>query len=444
MLHRLNLLAGLFLAVFAINASQATAQNVTVVEGFAFPRQATSEFKLPETPPVSAEDAGNIASAKLVAGTQDFNSGPLRVLFDGAVPQHQDEPQSNFFLAGNDPGKLLIDIGREVELRQFNTYSWHPFLRGPQVYTLYGYTGPVAGDEEPTVSENLEDAASGWAQIAEVDTRRKFADAGGQYGVSVRAANDGVIGKYRYLLMAISSTDDRRRDSQTFYSEIDIVDGQTYEKKKNVRQVDVLDIDGKYQISFDTTEVPEVRGWVDDVLKPICKEWYPKIARMLPSEGYEAPDSFTIYFHKDMSGVANASGRRINCAGPWFLRNLNGEAPGSVVHEMVHIVQQYSGRRGRNRNPGWMVEGVADYIRWFLYEPEKNRPRPNPRRANYDDSYRTTAAFLNFVMNQYDKKLVEKMNVAMREGRYSDSLWTEITGKNPDVLWDEYVKTLDQ
>ena len=36
-----------------------------------------------------------------------------------------------------------------------------------------------------------------------------------------------------------------------------------------------------------------------------------------------------------------------------------------MVHETVHCVQQY---RTRN-NAHWLVEGIADYIRFFKYEP---------------------------------------------------------------------------
>jgi hypothetical protein len=168
------------------------------------------------------------------------------------------------------------------------------------------------------------------------------------------------------------------------------------------------------------------------------------IVEMLPSEGYTAPQRFTIVFHKDMRGVANASGRRINCAGPWFERNLEGEAVGAVVHEMVHIVQQYGGRRSGNRNPGWMVEGLADYIRWFLYEPEDKRPRPNPARAKYTDSYRITGAFLNYLVENHDKEIVTKFNAAMRAGKYAPELWKEYTGKTVDELWTEYIKTLEK
>jgi hypothetical protein len=89
-----------------------------------------------------------------------------------------------------------------------------------------------------------------------------------------------------------------------------------------------------------------------------------------------------------------------------------------------------------------MVEGLADYIRWFLYEPEDKRPRPNPARAKYTDSYRTTAAFLAYVTQTHDKEIIKKFNTAMREGKYSEDLWKQYTGKTVDELWADYVETL--
>ena len=206
---------------------------------------------------------------------------------------------------------------------------------------------------------------------------------------------------------------------------------------------DVLSVAGKYEIVFDTSQVPEIKPWVDKTLKPVCAEWYPKIVEMLPSEGYTAPRRFTIVFHKDMPGVANAGGTRVNCAGPWFMKNLKGEAAGAVVHELVHIVQQYPRVRDRaKRNPGWLVEGLADYIRWMLYEPAEKRRRINPARAKYTDSYHVTGAFLDHVVRTHDKEFVKKLNAVMRQGKYTPDVWKELTGKTVDELWADYVTGL--
>ena len=215
-----------------------------------------------------------------------------------------------------------------------------------------------------------------------MDTRPKEGQPGGQYAVNISESSGAAIGKYRHLLLDVSRTDDSPFGN-TFYSEIDVNDGREHAPPSEPAPSppDVITVAGKYEIAFDTSQIPEIKEWVDKTLKPVCEKWYPMIVEMLPSEGYTAPAKFTIVFHADMRGVANASGSRINCAGPWFMRNLDGEAAGAVVHEMVHIVQQYRRGRGGNRNPGWMVEGLADYIRWFLYEPKDKRPRPNPAQS---------------------------------------------------------------
>ena len=194
----------------------------------------------------------------------------------------------------------------------------------------------------------------------------------------------------------------------------------------------------KYEIDIDYTETPELKEWVEGKLRPTLEKWYPIIVEELPSKGFSAPRRLTVTFKKKMRGVAYTSGTHVVCAGPWFQANLDGEAPGAVVHELVHVVQQIPNRDC----PSWLIEGVADYVRWFQYEPESKRPRPDPQRAKVTDSYRTTAAFLYYLAEKHDKRIVVKLNAAMRESRYREELFKEYAGKDLDDLWQEYVETL--
>jgi hypothetical protein len=204
-----------------------------------------------------------------------------------------------------------------------------------------------------------------------------------------------------------------------------------------------IEIHGKF-VTMDLTDAPDLKEWAEAKLLPVCEEWYPKIVAMLPSDGFTAREHFTVRFRDGMGGTpASTSGGRISCNTEWFRRQLDREAVGAVVHEMVHVVQAYGRARRDNpeaaRNPGWMVEGVADYIRWFLFEPEKRGAEVrNPARAKYDGSYRVTANFINWVTDTYDKDLVRKMNAAMREGRYREELWKEYTGKTVAELGAEW------
>lgn len=205
---------------------------------------------------------------------------------------------------------------------------------------------------------------------------------------------------------------------------------------------------GKYQITIDSTGSPDLQRWAADELAPVVAKWYPLIVRMLPSQDYEAPRKVSIRISDDIRGVAYTSGDRVSCNGAWFRRNLEGEAKGAVVHELVHVVQQYRGWRRapqEARPPGWLVEGIPDYIRWFLYEPESGGALIGPRRADrseHDASYRISANFLNWASNNYGASLVPKLNARLRTGKYRASFWEEYTRKPLDELASAWKESL--
>ncbi len=110
---------------------------------------------------------------------------------------------------------------------------------------------------------------------------------------------------------------------------------------------------------------------------------------------------------------------------------------GMIVHEMVHVVQSYP-----KYDPVWLVEGIADYVRWFYYEPADKRPHPNPAKVTARDSYRTTGAFLFWASNKYDVNLVPKLNAALTTNTYQESMFKDSTGKTLDELNLEWLDSL--
>jgi len=192
------------------------------------------------------------------------------------------------------------------------------------------------------------------------------------------------------------------------------------------------------EIIMDTTEAPDMRAWAEKI-QPTLAAWYPRIVAALPSDGYTAPTRVNIKF-MTRDGVAFTVGTQIVCCNPWIKNNRRGESTGAIIHELVHVVQQYHHRGARN--PGWLVEGIADYIRWFQYEPASQRPHPDPAHSKYSDSYRTTAAFLDWVTGTGHPDLVQRLNTACREGKYTDDLWKQITGKALADLGDEWKASL--
>lgn len=418
---------------------------------------ASAAFRFANVPPASQNDAASKATFTLVSGQRDRNGGDLAVLHDGSVPTEEDQPASNFFFnAGLDGGRLLVDLGSAIDIKQVNTYSWHPGSRGPQVYGLYASDGSDgAFNSQP--QKGTDPQTCGWKLIAKVDARPQQGEIGGQYGVSI-SDSAGLLGKYRYLLFDVSRTEGDDPFGNTFFSEIDVVDPTTTPAPVGAgqsvgegRREAVEAEGGKYQIVIDTTDTPDLADWATKELAPVVREWYPKLVKMLPSEGYEAPTRVSITFSADMQGVAATGGTRVRCAAAWFRQNLKGEAKGAVVHELVHVVQNYGIARRNNpnatRTPGWLVEGICDYIRWFLYEPETHGAEITARniaRAQYDASYRVTGNFLNWVTNTYDKDVVVKLNAAAREGRYSEDLWKDATGHTVQELGAEWKAALEK
>lgn len=312
--------------------------------------EATPRFKFKTVPSPAGSSEAAAARFIIVDGDPDDASGDLKVLHDGKMPSEEDQPETNFFFAqGEDGGRLEIDMGKAVEVKQVNTYSWHPGTRGPQVYKLYAADGAGTGfNAQP--KRATDPAKCGWKLLAKVDTRPTAGDVGGQYGVSV-ADSAGAIGKYRYLLLDISATETDDAFGNTFYSEIDVIDTagskpREAEAAARKRLISKSPAAAAYQITIDYTDAPELKDWVEKKLQPTADQWYPRLIAALPSKDYKAPTTVAVAITNGYGGVAATGGNHVACNASWFKRNYNGEALGAVVHELVHVVQRYGGRAG--------------------------------------------------------------------------------------------------
>ena len=184
-------------------------------------------------------------------------------------------------------------------------------------------------------------------------------------------------------------------------------------------------------VTVDTTDAPEMAAFGGRV-KAVIEAWCPKIVAALPSDGFTGPKNISVVFRRDYKGVAECSGDRIKASADWFTKHPDDL--GAFVHELTHAVQHYD----RGRRPGWLTEGIADYVRFYLYEPASARPHPAADKAQFDASYRTTAAFLDWCQRTYDPALVRELNAACREARYTSDLWKQRTGKTADALGAEW------
>jgi len=137
------------------------------------------------------------------------------------------------------------------------------------------------------------------------------------------------------------------------------------------------------------------------------------------------------------SGVA-ATGGGVVRYNPKWLKD-HPEDIDVVTHEVMHIVQSY----GRANNPGWLTEGIADYVRYtFGVNNVKGKwTMPELKEGHsYTSSYRITARFFVWIEQNGHPTIVDELDKACRTHTYTPELWKTLTGKTLDELWADYVK----
>ncbi|MCM5528632.1 basic secretory family protein [Parasegetibacter sp. NRK P23] len=179
----------------------------------------------------------------------------------------------------------------------------------------------------------------------------------------------------------------------------------------------------------------------DPVLVPVVKkveaffyEVYPMIHERYGKRGGNEGWEVYVRFDPELTNVpAYASDGKLTFSNEWFKKNPNDI--GVLTHEAIHLLQK-DYQRGV---PGWLVEGMADYIR-HTYKKIAHEAFPLPadtKTRNYTDAYRVTARFLNWMEVQspgFNDYLHHRM---MRE-RYNEAMIEEKMGMGLDALWQLY------
>lgn len=161
----------------------------------------------------------------------------------------------------------------------------------------------------------------------------------------------------------------------------------------------------------------------------LVKEWEPKVAAILGTAEAKRPKRLTIRF-KDMDGVAFWDGKAITVSTRYAAKHPDDVM--LVVHELTHVLQGY------RRIPGWMTEGIADYVRFGVAEGGKFGIRIDPAKNKPRDSYRVTG----YLILQAEKRspgLVKKLHLAGVSGGDVEKVWAEHCGKTIDETWAEVV-----
>lgn len=174
----------------------------------------------------------------------------------------------------------------------------------------------------------------------------------------------------------------------------------------------------------------------DPALKQRMIETFFKVYPVLAKDfNKNADKAVTFSIDTAYKGVAATGGGRIVYNPEWFVKH-----PGDidvVTHEVMHVVQNY----GNGGGPGWLTEGIADYVR-FKYGVDNPGAgwtlTPFKPEQSYKNAYRITARFLNWLETHGNKGIVVKLDNIMRSHTYAATVWKDLTGKTVDELWAAY------
>lgn len=186
-------------------------------------------------------------------------------------------------------------------------------------------------------------------------------------------------------------------------------------------------------IVVDASETPHLEKWATDATT-LCERWYPKLVTEYAAEGAKPAETVTIVFKKEYDGIAATSGAKITIASAWVTQHPDDV--GMVIHELMHVVQAYPPSRNK---AGWLVEEIADYVRYWQFEPGKKPPLGLDEQSSYKQGYGVAAAFLAWLERVKSPGIVMKLHAALRIRKYDDALFQETTGRSLDDLWAEFV-----
>jgi hypothetical protein len=182
-------------------------------------------------------------------------------------------------------------------------------------------------------------------------------------------------------------------------------------------------------------DAPEVAAWAAEA-KKLCETWHDIIFERLNPTGTPPGRTVTIVFKgPSMRGIAytHAPESTITMSAAWVKKHPDDL--GMVIHELTHVVQNYP--RSKSSNPFWVVEGIADYVRYYEFEPE--RRTPIDWNKTYRDGYGIASALLDWIERTRDPHLMEKLNARLALGEYTDGLFADCTGVPLAQLWEEFL-----
>jgi hypothetical protein len=255
---------------------------------------------------------------------------------------------------------------------------------------------------------------------------------------------------------------DRLRVTGTLYVDHAITAGRTYtytvQAVKSSGVVSNQTPSVTATVPTSTTPVPQVVldpsfaqfnpnnvAWMQKYGVPDIETWYPKIADIFAKGGYTPIHTITIkslssndfvkQFNSSSAAAAKGDVIWINPSGFELSEERNGY---TLVHESVHVLQNYANGIFDGPTPRWFVEGMADYAAYLVanaFPYEISVFSTVNSTSYYFDGYTAGAYFLNYITTHYDPNYVRNANIASHNGTYDINFVQFSDGKNTDEAW---------
>ena len=226
-----------------------------------------------------------------------------------------------------------------------------------------------------------------------------------------------------------------------------------------------------FQVRTDFSQVPDAAAYAEQS-KALCEEWYPKINEILYVAAHPLPYSeiVVVFDAEEIFGrygyghgtVGFTTGNTIHISsGGLDQRPSPKDFGGLLIHELAHVNQEYGNfhirhdhllalvrpiriKLSQEYRMNWLVEGIADYVRYKYYDKElrlvlDEKSYLKLRKKGYRQGYGVAARFLLWLEMWKDKDIVRRLNVVLEQRRYSAKIFKQNCGAPLDNLWREFM-----